>query len=481
VAESCDGIGDDCPADDVEPATVECRPSAGSCDIAESCDGANPACPADTVLPSTTECRASAGVCDVAENCDGSTGVCPTDGFAPGTQECRAAADVCDAAENCTGSSAGCPADAVAPATQECRASADVCDVAENCDGSTIVCPSDSFAPSTQECRPTAGVCDVAENCTGSGVACPSDAYEPSTTQCRATAGDCDVAESCTGSGADCPADAVKPNTEQCRADAGDCDVAENCDGTNVDCPTDLSEPDGHSCSDANTCTIDDMCVSGVCVGDSMVCGDGIVQGGCGEQCDDGGTSAGDGCSPTCQVEPGLGCAAFPLSGCRGSVVSAKSQIQFTDKAPDSKDRMKWKWAAGAATPVGDFGNPAINTDYQVCVYDQSGLRLDARAPHAGVCAAKACWKATGTNGFKYKDKDLTPDGISQIVLKAGISGKAKIQVQGRGSLLAMPSLTSLTQPVTIQIQATNGICWETVFSSPPVVQSSTSFKDKGD
>jgi cysteine-rich repeat protein len=481
VAESCDGVNDFCPPNAVAPATQECRPNVGNCDVPESCDGASVACPADVVAPSTQECRAGADVCDVAENCDGASGVCPTDGFAPSTQECRPTNGVCDVAENCSGSDAACPADGFAPATQECRAAADVCDAAESCSGSDVDCPADGFAPSTQECRASAGVCDVAESCTGSGTACPTDAFELASTTCRAVAGDCDVAESCTGSAADCPADAVQPSSFECRGDSGDCDVAESCDGSTVDCPVDASEPDGTSCSDTNSCTIDDICVAGVCTGDSMLCGDGTVQGGCGEQCDDGGTDADDGCSPTCQVEPGLGCAAAPLPGCRQSVTAGKSSVQLADKIPDSKDQLKWKWVTGAATTTADFGNPATITDYQLCVYDSSGLRLSARAPHAGVCAAKACWRASGTSGFKYKDKDLTPDGISQIQLKAGVAGKAKIQVQGKGTFLDMPSLTSLTQPVTVQIQNTTGTCWESVFSAPPTVQSATQFKDRAD
>ncbi len=41
-----------------------------------------------------------------------------------------------------------------------------------------------------------------------------------------------------------------------------------------------------------------------------LACGDGIVSGN--EQCDDGATFAGDGCSPTCMVEPGWACYAQP-------------------------------------------------------------------------------------------------------------------------------------------------------------------------
>ncbi|MFO0761027.1 MAG: hypothetical protein U0359_31405 [Byssovorax sp.] len=85
--------------------------------------------PADTKAAAGTVCRASAGACDVAETCDGAGNNCPADGFAAAATVmpagplrrgrelhrrrselpadvltgrrvvCRAAAGVCDAAE----------------------------------------------------------------------------------------------------------------------------------------------------------------------------------------------------------------------------------------------------------------------------------------------------------------------------------------------------------------------------------------------
>jgi hypothetical protein len=68
---------------------------AGGCDVAESCDGVSNDCPADVLEPATTECRADAGQCDVAEDCTGSDPDCPANGFEPnGTG--------CDDADACT-------------------------------------------------------------------------------------------------------------------------------------------------------------------------------------------------------------------------------------------------------------------------------------------------------------------------------------------------------------------------------------------
>jgi len=60
--------------DNYEPATHECRPAAGPCDIAEYCDGAGN-CPTDEYETSGDGSGAS-GYCDVCTECDGSGPYC---------------------------------------------------------------------------------------------------------------------------------------------------------------------------------------------------------------------------------------------------------------------------------------------------------------------------------------------------------------------------------------------------------------------
>jgi cysteine-rich repeat protein len=476
VAENCTGTIPVCPANQFASTATVCRPTAGVCDVAENCTSLNASCPANGFASSATVCRASGGPCDFTENCTGSGATCPGNGKS--TALCRNATGVCDAAESCDGVNDDCPPDVVAPATVVCRGSAGDCDVAEQCDGSTTSCPAD--AKSTAECRAIAGDCDVAESCDGVGDNCPADQFQPSTLECRASGGDCDVAENCTGSTATCPVDGFKPSTDECRADAGQCDLAENCTGSTADCPTDVFEADGFSCNDSNACTLSDMCVTGECIGDSMLCGDGIVQGGCGEECDDSNVLAGDGCSPTCLAEPGLGCPATPQSGCRVPFVSGKASLQMLKRPPD-KDLLKWKWLKGERTTLADYGDPVNTTSYQLCIYDQSGLILEITNPAGGVCLGKPCWTQKGFKGFSYKDKEHTPDGGEKLLLKEGALGKAKILFTARGPGLTVPDLAALVQPVTVQIENSDGLCWQAVYSSPPNLQSATSFKDKAD
>jgi cysteine-rich repeat protein len=227
-------------------------------------------------------------------------------------------------------------------------------------------------------------------------------------------------------------------------------------------------------------CTVDDVCVAGVCTGDSMLCGDGTLQDGCGEQCDDGNLDADDGCSPTCQVEPGLGCTAGPLTGCRLPFIPGKASIQFIKKG-GVKDQIKWKWLKGERTTTAEYGEPLTTTNYQVCIYDPSGLKFEITHPAGGTCAGKPCWKPTGTKGFQYKDRELTPDGGYQLKLKEGALSKAQIQMTARGAGLNLPDLTTLGQPLRVQIQQSDGTCWEAVYSGPPITQSPTKFSDKAD
>jgi cysteine-rich repeat protein len=390
---------------------------------------------------------------------------------------CRPGVDVCDAAESCDGATAACPADAVEPATTVCRGAAGVCDVAESCDGSATACPADAVEPATTTCRASAGVCDVAETCDGSATACPADAFEPSSTTCRGSAGVCDVAESCTGSAADCPADALEPATTVCRPAAGDCDVEETCTGSGAACPADGFEPDGTTCDDGMICTIDDMCVAGVCGGDSQTCGDGIVQGDCNEECDDGNNTSDDGCSDTCQNE--LACTPAPLAGCR-TADSGKSQLQLKDKPLDTKDQGQWKYGRGAITPKTDFGSPLVDTGYQLCLYANGSKVSDALIPAAGTCSGKPCWKENA-KGFQYKNKLAMPDGVTQLKLKEGtVAGKTQIQVKLKGDPIDMPDLP-LALPVRVQIKNSNGICWETTHSAPASKNDDLQYKDKND
>jgi hypothetical protein len=191
--------------------------------------------------------------------------------------------------------------------------------------------------------------------------------------------------------------------------------------------------------------------------------------------------------TPTVTAKPS--CAPLPVAGCRTPAVGGKASLQYKDKSPDTKDQLQWKWSKGAVTMKADFGTPLTTTSYQLCIYDGTPtLIFDATIPAGGMCniaKPKPCWKDK-TKGFDYKDKDLTPDGVSQMKLQEGLlAGKAQIQVKGKGAPLDDPTLP-FTQPMIVQLHnIESGLCWEAVYSAPatknvagpPVGQ----FKDKAD
>jgi CSLREA domain-containing protein len=162
-------------------------------------------------------------------------------------------------------------------------------------------------------------------------------------------------------------------------------------------------------------------------------------------------------------------CGQVPLGGCQASL-SGKGSLLIKDRSDDTKDLFGWKWRSSGPTAKTDFGSPITTTDYAVCVYDQSTagptLRLAAIAPAGGVCAGTSCWKET-SSGFRYADRQLTPDGLTTIRLKAGAAGAGRITVKGRGAPLPLPSLP-LVAPVMVQLQRRDGAaCWMALFSAP--------------
>jgi hypothetical protein len=174
--------------------------------------------------------------------------------------------------------------------------------------------------------------------------------------------------------------------------------------------------------------------------------------------------------TPTPAATPGTAvCGIAPGASCRQPFVHGKAQLQLRDKTPDAKDRLQWKWIKGAATTKADFGDPTATTGYALCLYDGNGdLISSATIPAAGTCNAaspRPCWRASAS-GYRYVDKDLTPSGIQQVVLKAGMAGKAQVLVKGRGELLAMPSLPVTTLPIRVQLVGSNGACFEARYST---------------
>jgi hypothetical protein len=164
---------------------------------------------------------------------------------------------------------------------------------------------------------------------------------------------------------------------------------------------------------------------------------------------------------------PTLICGQAPAPICRAPVASRASTLLLVDRSPDGKDRLLWRWTKGAATAKADFGDPFMAHSYQLCIYDGATLITSATAPAGGNCNLanpRPCWKESAT-GFRYVDRDLTPDGVQQLVLKAGAGGKAQIVLKGKGDRLGMPTLPVQTLPITAQLRNSAGECWGATYS----------------
>jgi hypothetical protein len=410
---TCVGAGDPCPGPD------------GDNDCAESCNEGGDNCLGNDP---------NGSACDDALFCNG-TDTC-------GSGNCNNhTGDPCTGGSECADACNETADDCFEPSGTACTDDTNPC-TTDTCDGGGA-CAHPAGNPGAP-CRPVAGGCDIAENCDGSNPACPADAFVAGGTECRGTAGICDVAEDCTGSGPACPPDGFEPNTVECRADAGECDVAENCTGSAAACPADGFDPDGAACDDGSLCTFGEFCTAGAC-------GDG--------------TDTNTTCAPCEGCNPGTGsCEAnFPRTNCLTPTVANKARVLIKDKGNDNGDLVVWKWIKGEETVLPDFGDPENTQDYTLCVFDNGATKLEAAIPAGGTCGTAPCWKPIGTNGFKYINRDRTPDGILKVLLKTGADGKAKVIVKGKGTNLPLGAgVLPMQLPVDVQLQATGGACWGT-------------------
>lgn len=153
----------------------------GLCDTAEQCTGFTTNCPVDGFRASGMVCNASVdGPCDVPDECTGASGECLPRFLAD--VECRASAGGCDLAELCTGDVTTCPPDQVSPSGTVCRGSTELgCDPLESCDGTATTCPADIITcERTDSGPPDGGGSDGGAPVAAAGCACRVSGSGPS-------------------------------------------------------------------------------------------------------------------------------------------------------------------------------------------------------------------------------------------------------------------------------------------------------------
>lgn len=219
-------------------------------------------------------------------------------------------------------------------------------------------------------------------------------------------------------------------------------------------------------------------------------CGNGIAT--AGEACDDGNASPGDCCAPDCSLEPpgsacddGDACTAPDVcdgAGLCGAPPAPEALCRAAGRAtlllrgspggsPDGLLRFAWK--RGAAVTEAELGDPATGpAGATLCLFDRVGgapsLLLRADLPPGGLCRGRPCWRAIGSGGHRYLDRDLRRAGVQRVVLRPGGDGESRAVLVARGTALPLPPTPLAADPaVEVQLHTTGGACLGTSFAAP--------------
>jgi len=237
----------------------------------------------------------------------------------------------------------------------------------------------------------------------------------------------------------------------------------------------DGAQTTGEQCDDGNTADGDGCSAACEVEGGASVCGDGVVD--AGEQCDDGNMVAGDGCDALCQNEgSSFVCAPAPIEGC---LDAAKASVSISEKKA-GKEKWKAKLKGfGGATGQSDLGDPLTGTTrYDLCLYDGAGqLAAELSVDRAGqTCGPKQkpCFKDKSGKGWLYKDPASEASGTKKLALASGPIGKGKATWQAgnkakkgqtslpTGAATALAGATS----ATLQLITSDAACLEASLGS---------------
>ncbi|HJL17725.1 MAG TPA: putative metal-binding motif-containing protein [Sandaracinaceae bacterium LLY-WYZ-13_1] len=342
IPETCNGVDDDCDGVVDEVYDMDMPPTMGCIDgspvdffstVFEHCGG----CRATCSLETATECVG--GTCDCVFDdsmtgpCGGGTTCCMNGGCVDTMTDpnnCGGCGRRCGFGETCVGGECRCgdatggssdvspqacpePDDAPEPSareneTQQCcgpeggETCVDVTSNDSHCDICDFVCgPSSECVDRRCECVTEAG--RDWRDCNGDLLTEPdNDGCEADLEGDPATCGSCTTSCSAPNAVEECV-------MRTCGIDSCT-DPWRDCDGAYTNgCEANLRRDEDNCGSCGRTCDGAEVCVDRNCV---SVCGDGLIASD--EQCDDGDTSGGDGCSGSCDEETGWSCSGEPSS-----------------------------------------------------------------------------------------------------------------------------------------------------------------------
>jgi len=173
-----------------------------------------------------------------------------------------------------------------------------------------------------------------------------------------------------------------------------------------------------------------------------------------------------------CPAPPGP-CPASPDGDC----ITGFGKGMLLIKEDAGKEALLAKFLKGPGLAQIHLGNPLSSggTAYALCIYDSGGALVgELEVDRAGdTCGGSPCWKAVGGDpptgrGYKYKDDALAADGVFKMLYKAGLPGKSKAIIKGRGTGLpaniadALMSATS----ATVQLRSDDALCLSVTLST---------------
>jgi hypothetical protein len=462
-----------------QPLTGTCthppKPNGSLCSDGSACSLGD-ACQAGVCVAAGFVTCTAIDQCHLAGECDPQTGACSSPPRPDGAA--CSDADACTQGDACTAGVCGGGAPVVCTAPDQCHDPG-------TCDPATGAC---SYPP-----KPDGSACDDGDACTQTAacqagacagvdpVACaPLDqchdagTCNPATGLCsnppKPNGSACDDGDACTQTDA-CQAGACAgSNPVSCAA--GPCREAGACEPSTGAC-SGTTEPDGTGCDDGDPCTVSDACAAGDCAG-APACGDGVVQGACGETCDAGAANGANGCcSAACGIVDGDGDALCDaVDPCTGGVayVAAKTQVKIgRQTTPPGDDTLAWKGELVLPFPFDPPLDPATRGVRLVFAHGPS-TAFDvtiAGGPVAG--SPSVGWRALGAGTrWIYVDKNPTPGGgISKVTIQHRPSspGLLKFRMKGkRAALPPVPGNPPLTAILVLDVPAAaTGQCGEAV------------------
>lgn len=173
------------------------------------------------------------------------------------------------------------------------------------------------------------------------------------------------------------------------------------------------------------------------------------------------------------------GCPHIPSENC---FQARKSTVAFSQHLNPGKRKLVWKWAKGAqAQTRAEFGDPVSgDTQFKLCVYDETStipeLKMGVVVEAGQACGDKPCWKALGSRGWSYKNRNGNAGGVHKLSLAGGNDGKPVVQLKAAGFFLPLPiPLSSLRYfdvdpAIWLQLHSsTTDQCWSSRFPAERV------------